>query len=97
MKLIPEYLPNTRYATCLICNAARRDGDRIIDLERWIDFDEGEGWGALAICETCGRELATLIGCAPNDIHDRLIAENQTLKAKIADLESARDRVKALL
>lgn len=97
MQLVAEYLPNTRNDGCLICNASRRPNDRIIDLERWIDFEEGEGWGRLAICETCGQELAALIGCAPNSTVDRLEQEIRRLKAEIATLQSNRDRVKAML
>lgn len=64
-RLVEQYLPGTAKGACYLCASSRRtihdaNGPRdehVLDTGLIIDFE-----GGLAICETCFREGAQLLG-----------------------------------
>ena len=110
---IPEFPPHHRNNGCLTCRVQRRThvdwqqgGERLIDLGVWVDSGpNGEGQPAFievpgVICETCARELASMIGFVEPErgpykaVADRLTAvevENQQLRDSLTALQQARE------
>lgn len=81
--------------TCFTCRAARRPGERVVDLGRItdeiLDLDGNtHGFTQPAICESCILELATMMGCiAPKKVTE--------LGARLMAAEDERDRLRSKL
>ena len=110
---IPEFPPHHRNNGCLTCRVQRRttvewsgNGERLIDLGVYVDSGmNGEGQPAFIevpgiICETCAREIASMIGFVEPDHgpyravvghNDQLKTENAHLRDTIAALRAAKD------
>jgi hypothetical protein len=87
---------------CFTCGAPNRttgpqayhDGGELI-VELGVETDvvqELDGTAhslkVCALCETCIRELASMIGCDTPEEHDRLHQANQSMAARLADYEA---------
>jgi len=112
-QLIPEYPPShPAGGACISCRAPRRldqfrdSGEKLVDLGFYCDVTtDMEGQPAFVevaavLCETCARELATLIGYTEPNYTDRenlkhwrqraenaekALAEMNDLKARLAE------------
>jgi hypothetical protein len=98
-RLVEQYLPGTAKGACYLCASSRRtihdaNGPRdehVLDTGLVIDFE-----GGLAICETCFREGAQLLGLV--DVAERDAAANYAMEAaaRVAEAECERDEAIAL-
>lgn len=92
MQLIAEFPPDTRFNTCVTCNAARRENDLLIDLEVFIEFE-----GKLIMCETCVVACANLIGLVSAPDAEKLRTKIRELQTKVDTLEQRASRIKELV
>jgi len=98
-RLVEQYLPGTAKGACYLCATSRRtihdaNGPRdehVLDAGLSIDFE-----GGLAVCETCFREGAQLLGLV--DVAQRDAAANYAMEAaaRVVDAERERDEAIAL-
>jgi hypothetical protein len=72
LSLQSEYLPagSASPGACYFCNAARRQGEAVVDFHLQVDVAQFDGTaidGWLQACSTCMAEVGRLIGMAPAD------------------------------
>lgn len=95
----------THQPGCFVCGAPKRiegpearhpNGELLVDLG--VSTDEVQELGGevhsfkqCVICESCVREIASLVGCATPEHASRLASENVTLTARIIELERIAD------
>jgi hypothetical protein len=106
--VVGEYDDKAFGGGCFTCWAPRRNqsfrpsGEVLIDLGPLVDTVEDldgnlHGFKKPVICETCVRELATMVGCiTPTQIErdniDHLQVENKRLTKRVSELEEVMDR-----
>jgi hypothetical protein len=96
LRIVETYLPGTACSACYLCRASQRLIDEgrtqrrelVVDTGRSIDFE-----GGLALCETCIREMARLVGMVDAglviDVEEALIEARSARAAAEAERDEA--------
>lgn len=66
--------------------------ERVIDLNVFIDME-----GHLCICETCGREIAALLGFITTEERDEALAHAASMATEVERLSRERDEAVTLV
>jgi uncharacterized Zn-binding protein involved in type VI secretion len=99
-QILAEFPEHTVGNSCCCCHADRRKTDRLIDLgfytDTVIDYDGQpairEGYAIM--CETCAKEIASMLGYITEDMSERVAAlyrENQQLLSENTKMREAMD------
>lgn len=98
--ILDEY--SNLLGTCAACGSSRRSDERVVDLGYDTDVStDAEGLPAFRpspaqMCETCLREVATMLGWQTDQISAQMAEMRTLIGAQQAELKTLRDVKRAV-